>query len=500
MLFRILADVVMLQVAVITAMAARLAYATFFEEVWTDGRFLTLATLYVSAYAQRAWLLTAICLGVFYLSGFYTYGRYYAGKYKALVVTQAVTNGYVIFAFLSYFFIGTVELRGRTVIVLGWALSVLLLVGSRLWSTYWQRLLATERESIIRKIHRDHPRVLVIGGAGYIGSALLPKLLDQGHRVRLLDLMVFGDEPIRKVMGHERLELVRGDFRHIEHLAESLRDVDTVVHLGAIVGDPACNLDESLTIDVNLSATRMIGELARSAGVQRFIFASTCSVYGSCDELLSERMKARPLSLYGSTKLASEQVLWRIAGERFQPTILRFGTIYGLSGRTRFDLVVNLMAAKAKIDGEIVVHGGDQWRPFVHVDDAAEAIALALRAPLDLVGTQVFNVGSDEQNHTIDQVAQIVHQQVIGASIRHVDGADNRNYRVDFSKIRNMLSFRPRWTIQDGVQQVVDAITQGDVTDYTDARYSNEKYFSQQRLTLTRDDWARQLIEDLARQ
>ncbi len=227
----------------------------------------------------------------------------------------------------------------------------------------------------------DTKHVLVIGGGGYIGSALLPKLLDSGYHVRLLDLLLFGTEPIADVLDHPNLEIVQADFRQVDEVVAAVRGMDTLIHLGAIVGDPACALDEELTIEVNLMATRMIAEVAKGSGVKRFIFASTCSVYGASDEILDERSALNPVSLYARSKIASEKVLRKMADDRFAPVILRFGTIYGLSGRTRFDLVVNLLAAKALIDKQITVFDGDQWRPFVHVDDAAQAVFKVLEAP-----------------------------------------------------------------------------------------------------------------------
>lgn len=343
--------------------------------------------------------------------------------------------------------------------------------------------------------------ILVIGGAGYIGSALLEKLLQKGHQVRLLDLMVFGDEPIRHLLKYKNLEVVHGDFRHVESVVEAIQGVDTVIHLGAIVGDPACSLDEDLTIDVNLTATRMIGELAKAQGVERFVFASTCSVYGACDEILDERSVVRPISLYGQTKLASERVLFKMATDKFKPTIVRFATIYGLSGRTRFDLVVNLLAAKAKLEGKITVNGGAQWRPFVHVDDAAAAVARIIEVPRELVGGEIFNVGSNDQNYTITQIGEMVHEQVVSAEllINETD-TDRRNYRVNFNKIRNHLGFEPQWTVERGIQQVLEAIANGDVQDYREAKYSNVKFLTESAdAAAVRDNWARRLIESLPR-
>ena len=272
--------------------------------------------------------------------------------------------------------------------------------------------------------------------------------MNAGYHVRLLDLLLYSTEPIHDVLHHPHLELIQADFRQVDKVVEAIGDVDAVVHLGAIVGDPACALDEELTIEVNLMATRMIAEVAKGSGVNRFIFASTCSVYGASNELLDEHSALYPVSLYARSKIASEQVLKNLAGPDFVPVILRFGTIYGLSGRTRFDLVINLLAAKAVIEGTITVFGGDQWRPFVHVDDAALAILKALEAPRATVQNQIFNVGSDEQNYTIEQVGEIIQRLVPTAEILHMgsDG-DRRNYQVNF-KIRNTLHFVPQWNVE----------------------------------------------------
>ncbi len=313
---------------------------------------------------------------------------------------------------------------------------------------------------------------------------------------------MYGRAPLDPVRNHPQLELLEGDFRHVDYVVRAMRDVESVVHLGAIVGDPACKLDESLTIDINLSSTRMIAQLAKSHHVERFVFASTCSVYGARPDVLDERSEARPLGIYGNTKYASEMVIQDLADASFAPTILRFATIFGLSGRTRFDLVVNLLTAKAKIDGEITVHDGDQWRPFVHVEDAAAAILAVLQAPLATVGSEVFNVGSNEQNYTIHQIGELIHQQVVSADlIISKSGQDGRDYRVDFSKIRNLLNFRPTWTVEAGIQQVLEAITSGRVTNYRDPQYSNVAFLTQEGTSgLDRDRWARQLLESLTQQ
>jgi nucleoside-diphosphate-sugar epimerase len=345
--------------------------------------------------------------------------------------------------------------------------------------------------------------VLLVGGAGYIGSALLPMLLKKGYHVRLLDLFLYGAEAIRDYLHHPRLEIMRADFRHVDKVVEATKNMDAVIHLGAIVGDPACALDEDLTIEVNLMATRTIAEVAKGSGVSRFIFASTCSVYGACDQILDEHSELNPVSLYARSKIASERVLMSLSDSNFAPTVLRFGTIYGLSGRTRFDLVINLLTAKALVEGQITIRGGDQWRPFVHVHDAALAVFKTLEAPFSLVKNQTFNVGSNEQNYTIYQIGDVINQFIPAAQI--VDqgpDADRRNYRVNFNNIRDTLGFAPVWAVEKGVVQVIEAIKSGKIKDYRDPRYSNVKFLGHERASrlVVQNGWAEELIKESATQ
>lgn len=502
-LIRLLADAVLLQVALIAALVVRFYILVHFEGLKPGTDPVELLNRYQHWYLLTTVPLTALCLTVFYLTGFYTRGETYQSRYKVLVVAQAVS-----FSFLAYIsvvlFFGIYGGRlsfAKGAMLLAWGFSIVLLAGMRVWNQIWQRTAPWGVDGP-RKSAVGEQRVLVIGGAGYIGSALIPKLLDSGYTVRVLDMMIFGESPLDGVRNHPRLELVKGDFRQVDVVVQAMQDVATVVHLGAIVGDPACNLDEALTIDINLSATKMIADLAKQHRVSRFVFASTCSVYGASPNTLDERSVVRPLGIYGHTKYASEKVLLQMADARFQPVILRFATIYGLSGRTRFDLVVNLLTAKARFDGEITVHDGDQWRPFVHVDDAAAAVQAVIQAPLATVGNEIFNVGNSDQNFTIRQIGELIHQQVPESRLVFSETAqDRRDYRVDFSKIRNLLNYRPAWTVPEGIQQVLEAIQSGRVTDYRAPQYSNVAFLRREGTTgLSRDRWARELIEDLSNQ
>jgi nucleoside-diphosphate-sugar epimerase len=326
----------------------------------------------------------------------------------------------------------------------------------------------------------DDNKVLVIGGAGYIGSALVERLLDLGLEVSVLDAMHFGEETLSRVAGHPKLSVIREDFRHIEALTRAVSGVGSVIHLGGLVGDPACAVDTELTVDVNVTATKVIGEIAKARGVRRFIFASSCSVYGACDDIVDEDSHFNPQSLYARSKVASEAVLGALNSRDFAVTCLRFATIYGISGRTRFDLVVNLLCAKAVRDRMITVYGADQWRPFVHVADVARAITMTLQAPTTLVAGEAFNVGSDAQNYTLGDVATLIKRQVPDAEITSDDTfVDKRNYRVCFAKIRSQLGFEPTWTIERGIAQVVALVRSNEVGHYSLPTYSNVLYLKE---------------------
>jgi len=504
-LAKMVLDGVLINLAILTALATRLLYiiATYTP---TEINYSETLWSYVKMYGGSSWLLTLICLILFTVNGFYTYGRFYRGRYKVLVITQAVSIAYLLFGMLTYIAQG--PLLGfmaeylnipRGVLIIAWGLSILFLIASRAWVVIWKRMIRVDSRLLASgdiKINR----VLVIGGAGYIGSALLPMLLEKGYRVRLLDLMLYGDEPIQPYLDHPHLELVQADFRHIDVVVSAMQDVDAVIHLGAIVGDPACALDEGLTVEINLMATRMIAEVAKGSQVRHFIFASTCSVYGASEHMLDEFSELRPNSLYAKSKAASEKMLLKMADDRFSPVILRFSTVYGLSGRYRFDLVVNLLTAKALVDREITVFGGNQWRSFIHVEDSARAILNVLEASPDVVRNQVFNVGSNEQNYTIADIGDMIHDRVPSAQIINKgDEVDPNNYKVNFTKIQRMLGFRPKWTIEQGIAQVANAIESGAVKDYKAPQYSNIKFFTGPGLAILdrhENGWANRLLDE----
>lgn len=429
----------------------------------------------------QAVLLTIVALAVFAASGFYTKGRAYRGRYKALLIVQAVSLTYLIFGFLNYLLAETWIPASRHVMLIGWLLSLVLVLTARLYSTLWRQVVIKEERLHGAKRPEDRLKdVLVIGGAGYIGSVLCRKLLDRGSRVRVLDALLYGNESIQDLLGHPKFEFLQGDSRDIEAVVRAMKDMGAVVHLGEIVGDPATALDEQLTQEINVAATKMVAQAAKGYGAHRFVYASSCSVYGASEQVLTEQSALNPLSLYARAKIDSERTLLELNDTDFHPVILRFATVYGLSPRPRFDLVINLLIAKAVQDRRITIHGGDQWRPFVHVSDIAEVLIKALEAPLSNVKGQVFNVGSDEQNYTIRGIGEMIHRLIPDAELVVEDAnSDRRNYRVSFSKIRRELGFVPGHVVEDAVREIEAILRSGALGHYQDKRFSNYKTLSE---------------------
>ncbi len=507
---RVAADVLLINLAFAVALSIRFSLIVWSITGSRPGEYGSIFQRFIEVYTSTSWIITGICLIVFALSGFYTYGRNYKGRYKTLVIFQAVSLGYLISGIVLYMLMDAEvrEILGitdrpvpRAAFFISWLNTFLLVAGARFWSAIWRKILHRESQQPASSSRQKPEHILVIGGAGYIGSALLRRLLERNYTVRLMDLLLYGEEPIADLVGHPRLELIRADFRQIDRVVQAMQGMDAVVHLGAIVGDPAGALDEKLTIDINMIATRMIAEIARSNDIERFVFASTCSVYGAGEQVLDEHSVLTPVSLYARTKLAAEQMLLGMTSTSpgFAPVILRFGTLYGFSGRARFDLVVNLLTAKALHEGQIPVFGGEQWRPFIHVEDAAHAVLRVVESPSSVVSGEVFNVGSNEQNYQIRTIGEIIQRRVPAAQvIDQGDEADPRDYRVNFDKVGHLLGFAPEWTVEEGIQQVIEAFEQGRIHDYQDKLYSNVRFLTDEgasRLLGHAEDWMSEYLQ-----
>ncbi|HLY12626.1 MAG TPA: NAD(P)-dependent oxidoreductase [Planctomycetota bacterium] len=318
--------------------------------------------------------------------------------------------------------------------------------------------------------------VLVTGGAGYIGSHLVRKLLHQGHRVRVLDKFLYGEHGIVDLRGDPNLELRYGDICNIRDVVQAVNGVRAVVALAALVGDAACDLDPREALTTNFESTRCLLESCREAGVQRLVFASSCSVYGANgSELLREDSHLNPVSLYARTRIMSEEVLMDEHGA-VEVVILRLSTVCGLSPRMRFDLMVNTITARASVDRRVRIVGANQWRPHLHVQDAAAAFAAAVEAPASVAAGQIFNVGSEDLNFTVGQIADKVVAQIPGTVVEYFDHIeDRRSYRVGFDRIRDNLGFVPAYSVDDAIREVRTVLQTGAVRNYGDELYHNVK-------------------------
>jgi nucleoside-diphosphate-sugar epimerase len=416
--------------------------------------------------------LSPMFLVVFFLSGFYT--KAYNGRYQLYILLRGGALAVVLFLTVNYLMFRS-DLISRSVALWFSALALTSITSTRIA----KRLLLRRAEGTVRSSSRsaaDQGAVLVVGGAGYIGSILVRRLLEEGYKVRLLDRLVYGYAPIRDMLKNPNFRLIAGDCRNIQAVVGAARGASSIIHLAAIVGDPACEQDHQGALEINYAATRMLVEVAKGQGIRRLIFASSCSVYGANDLTVDERSEVNPISFYARTKIDSENALLQAQSEHFQPTILRFSTVFGYSYRPRFDLVVNLLTAKAFQEKTITIFNGEQWRPFIHVKDVAEAILHVMKAPLSIVGGQIFNGGDSRLNYTLSDVAKLIKQTFPETVVEQVENSDRRNYKVSFEKIRNQLGFRCRLSLEDGIRELKKALELREVFDYKEPSYDNQKF------------------------
>ena len=309
-------------------------------------------------------------------------------------------------------------------------------------------------------------QILVVGGAGYIGSVLARELLAAGHRVRVLDSLLYGNgASIAALVEHPGFSFARGDVRSADQVSAALEGIDEVVMLAALVGDPVCKGNPELAEETNLGGARNVLDASAEAGVKRLVFASTCSNYGMrTDEPAREEDDLHPLSLYAETKVEMEgEVLARAGSAPFVPTVLRVATAFGISPRMRFDLTISEFTRELALGHELEVYDADTWRPYCHIADTSAAIAMVLEAPEEDVSGEVFNVGSAEGNFTKRMVVDTALAAMGGdGEVSFTEGGvDARNYRVDFSKISERLGFTAGRSVADSVERLVDAIRAG---------------------------------------
>lgn len=323
---------------------------------------------------------------------------------------------------------------------------------------------------------RSELRILVTGGAGYIGSTLVPTLLAQGHCVRVLDSLLHGGQSLLGVWSHPAFEFRHGDIRDADAVRGALDRTDAVVHLAAIVGDPACARDPEVARAVNLDASLALLSESERASVERFVFASTCSNYGkmdAADAYVDEQSELRPVSLYAETKVAIERAMLE-SGDGMCKTPLRFATVFGVSPRMRFDLTVNEFTLDLLRNKQLVVFGEQFWRPYIHVRDVARAIELVLSSPADAVRGEVFNVGSTGENYQKQQLVALMRPYAPDADVEFVHRKeDPRDYKVSFGKIQGQMGFTITQTVPDGIDEVARLIRSGIIADYDSPAYRN---------------------------
>jgi nucleoside-diphosphate-sugar epimerase len=318
-------------------------------------------------------------------------------------------------------------------------------------------------------------RILLTGHNGYIGTVMAAMLRSAGHEVVGLDTNFFED----CVLGpaRSRIQETKKDLRDIS--PQDLKNFDAVIHLAALSNDPLGDLEPRLTYDINLQATIRLARLAREAGVARFLYSSSCSIYGAsgADDLLDEEAPMRPITPYAESKVKAEEELRKMADEHFSPIYLRNATAYGFSPRLRGDIVLNNLTAWAYTTGKILIMSdGTPWRPIAHVEDISQAFLLCLTAPRDIIHNQAINIGAATENYQVRDLAEIVKETVPNATVVYEGktGPDPRNYRVDFTKLTRLLpGFKPQWNARLGAQQLYKAYREYGLTleDFQGRKY-----------------------------
>ncbi len=321
-------------------------------------------------------------------------------------------------------------------------------------------------------------RILVTGAAGYIGSVLVDELLQKQYLVKGFDILYFGDKSLSGFYNHNGFEFIKGDIRKKSDLSNAVNDIDAVIHLAAIVGDPACAKEPSVAEETNLIAGKMLFDLCnRSKNVKRFVFASTCSNYGkmSGDGFVNEDSPLNPVSLYAKLKVEFEKYILKTkTREDFVPTTLRFATAFGVSPRIRFDLTVNEFVKEVFMGRGLVVFGERFWRPYCHVRDLARACIYAVEDERGSVNKDVFNVGDTSQNYQKQTLVELIKKSIPELKVRFVlKDEDPRDYRVNFDKIKNKLGFRITKTVEDGIVEILALLRSGNINDPDGNLYKN---------------------------
>ncbi|MGB2600282.1 MAG: aminotransferase class I/II-fold pyridoxal phosphate-dependent enzyme, partial [Candidatus Omnitrophota bacterium] len=320
--------------------------------------------------------------------------------------------------------------------------------------------------------------ILVTGGAGYLGSVLSKMLVEKGYNVRCFDRLYFGKESIKDLLDSDKFELIEGNLLNLSDFPDIFDGIDAVIHLAGLANDPTAELDPEVTSLVNYEYSRLLAEKAKEKGVSHFVFASSCSVYGkSLVDIVSEESPLNPVSVYAETKMRAEVDILKMADDDFHPVSLRQATLYGVSPRMRFDLAINLMVMNAVTKNRIfIMGGGDQWRPFLHVEDAADAFVFCLEQPPELISGKIYNLGATEDNFKIAELAQAVKKHIDGVELDVIpDNPDKRSYRVSCEKIKEELGWAPSKSMEDGIKDIREFVASNKQEGFDVPQYYNIK-------------------------
>lgn len=321
--------------------------------------------------------------------------------------------------------------------------------------------------------------VLVTGGAGYVGSVLIPSLLDNNYTVKCLDRFFFGDDHL-KSLHSSNLELIRDDIRWFDK--KILEDVDVVLDLAALSNDPVGELNPEKTFEINFKGRSRVSKLAKESGVPKYILASSASIYGQQDSIADENSTVHPLTVYSKANREAELNALSLCDENFATACLRFSSIYGLSPRMRFDLAVNSIVLDLFNEGKIIIYGKENRRPFLHIKDAAQAYLDVLKTPTEKISGQIFNVGSDDQNYKIHDLAKTVGDSILEKyDFEAKDTPDNRSYFASFKKISDVIGFKPKHSVSEASQEIYKALK------------TKELIFTEKMITLK---WYKHIISD----
>lgn len=320
-------------------------------------------------------------------------------------------------------------------------------------------------------------KILVTGGAGYIGAVLVRQLLQKGYFVTVIDNLMHGGDSLLEIYNHPNFSFLRADIRDSEKIEPIIKNNDILVHLAAIVGDPACKAQPDLAKSINVDGSKKLYELANKNKLTKFIFASTCSNYGKMEnsDYVDESSNLAPVSLYAETKVEFEKFLLGQSKDNIcKPTCLRFSTVYGVAPRIRFDLTVNEFTKELKMNRKLTIFGEQFWRPYCHVEDLGRAISLVIDSDPKKVSFEVFNVGDTSQNYTKKMIVEEIIKQIPSADIEYIaKNEDPRDYKVNFKKINDILGFEITKRVPDGINEIIKLIDSGLISNPDDQKYYN---------------------------